>query len=429
MGGVFWRFFLAIWLTLIGAIAFVMLMNSYLRVLPPKGDMRDFRERFAMDTISSLVRMDDIAAARSYIAALADLPPVATHLSLAPTTEARDEKACRLRTPEFALAYAPGEQKCYRINTEDPPLTLLEAYAPPVLPPLAALVTSSISAFLLARYLVRPVMTLRLGLNALASGNFGVRIGWRFGRRKDEIAALGHDFDATATKLEELQEGQKRLFHDVSHELRSPLSRMQAALGLLKKNPARLDAVIPRMEREIERLDSLVEEILTLARLGSPSGQGAERQEIDVMDLLGAIIDDAAFEAQSRGIVVRFAGAESFVSAVNGELIYRALENVMRNAVKYAHEASVISVTATITSDQGMEIAISNSGPVVAPQDIDKIFEPFTRLLENESVVGHGLGLAIARRAIAAHGGKVSARGNPGGGLTVTLHLPAGSSA
>jgi hypothetical protein len=240
----------------------------------------------------------------------------------------------------------------------------------------------------------------------------------------DEITALSHDFDVTAAKLEELQESRKRLFHDISHELRSPLSRMQAALGLLKKNPAKLDIVMPRMEREIERLDSLVEEILTLARLGSPKSRIVERQSLDVIDLLNAIIDDAAFEAQPRQITITFAGIESFVSQVNGELICRAVENVMRNAVKYSGEGTSISVSAQISIDRSLDISVSNSGPFVSPEDVERIFEPFTRLLENEIMAGHGLGLAIARRAIESHGGNVSAWSNPDGGLTVRLRLP-----
>ena len=423
MGRVFWRFFLAIWLTMAGAIGFVVLMNSFLQVLPPKEGMYEFRARFALDTVSALVRRGEVTAARSYLATIASIEHP-TQLQLTPTTEPVAEIDCIKRTETFALAFDRTRGQCYTIKVLDEPLSFLETYLPPVLPPVAALLTSFISAALLARYLVRPVMTLRKGLSALASGNFGMRIGSHFGWRKDEIAALGHDFDITAGKLEELQESQKRLFHDVSHELRSPLSRMQAALGLLKKNPAKIDGVLPRMEREIERLDGLVEEILTLARLGSPRGHTIGRQTIDVIDLLSAIIEDAAFEAEPRNIRIGFEGVESFVAFVNGELIYRAIENVMRNAVKYSSEDTTISVTAEVATDRGLDITISNIGSFVPAEEVERIFDPFTRLLENETVVGHGLGLAITRRAIESHAGTVSAQSNAGGGLTVMLHLP-----
>jgi hypothetical protein len=286
--------------------------------------------------------------------------------------------------------------------------------------------TSIVAAYVLTRYLARPVIALRSGLGALASGNFTARVGSRRGWWNDGITALGHDFDVTADKLEALQENQKQLFHDVSHELRSPLSRMQAALGLVRKNPAKLDAMLPRMEREIERLDGLVEQILTLARLRTPDNFVMERQTVDILDLVAVIIDDAAFEAEARNISIDFEGAESFVTQVNGELIYRAIENVVRNAVKYSDESSVISVKARTPGNDTLDLSIHNHGPLVPPEDVDRLFDPFTRLNTNDSVSGHGLGMAITRRAIEAHGGTVSAISNPNGGLTVRLRLSKG---
>jgi two-component system OmpR family sensor kinase len=427
MSRVFWQFFLAIWLTIIGAIAFAALTNSYLKVLPPKGGLRETRHRVAIETLSELVKHNEVETAKRYIQALASLDEP-TLVRLSPLDKATAEQiSCTRKEHEFENVYATNGETCYQIRIEDKPLGFIDEYLPGLIPPISALLTSIISALLLAKYLLRDVMTLRSGLRALASGNFSVRIGGSTGRRRDEIAALGHDFDMTAVKLEELQEGQKRLFHDVSHELRSPLSRMQAAFGLLKKNPGKIKTVLPRMEREIERLDSLVEEILTLARLGSPQAGLFGRQTVDVIDLLNAIVDDATFEAQPRGITIDFRGMESFVAEVNGELIYRAIENVMRNAVKYAQEESVISVSALADEAGGLEIVISNTGPAISPCDLEKIFQPFTRLtenMENGAAPGHGLGLSITRSAIETHGGTVSAIANPDGGLTVALRLP-----
>jgi hypothetical protein len=423
MGRLFWQFFLTIWLTIIGAIVVIVVTNSFLKILPPRGEMRDFRERFALETTSDLIRKGNVSAARDYLGSIAS-PPHPTLLSFVLAPDRLSEEACVGRTQTTAFAFDGQRKQCYFIEVLAERVTFFETYAPPFLPPAAALLASSVSAFFLARYLVKPVMTLRSGLSALAGGNFAVRIGKVRGWWTDEVSALSHDFDVTAEKLEELQESGRRLFHDVSHELRSPLSRMQAAFGLLKQNPAKLDAVMPRMEREIERLDGLVEEILTLARLGSPKSRVIERQMVDVIDLIAAIIDDAAFEAESRGIRIAYSGVESFVSEVNGELIYRAIENIMRNAVKYSNAGSTISVAASHRQENGLTVEIVNVGVFVPPEDVERIFEPFTRLLENEAAVGHGLGLAITRRAIESHGGHVSARSNEGGGLTVVLELP-----
>jgi signal transduction histidine kinase len=420
-GRVFWQFFVAIWLTILGAIAVIVLTNTFLKVLPPKGDMQGFRERHAIDTISELVRRGHLASARDFIDTLTG-PPRPIKIALEPSKPPIDERDCHGRSPRSGMAFDPASGICYAIGALDKPPTLVETYLPPFMPPVAAMLTSLISAFYLARYLVRPVMVVRSGLSALASGNFAVRISAPSTWWKDEVTALAQDFDVTAGKLEELQDVQRRLFHDVSHELRSPLSRMQAALGLLRQNPAKLAAVMPRMAREIERLDSLVEEILTLARMGSPEAPIVENQSLDVIDLLSAVIDDAGFEAQARAITIAHAGVERFVSRVNGELIYRALENVMRNAVKYSNYGSTIIVTTRLGDDGGLSIEIANEGLYVAPEHVSRIFEPFTRLLENET--GHGLGLAITRRAIEFHGGSVAGTSNAGGGLTIVLTLP-----
>lgn len=422
MRQIFWQFFAAIWLTIFAALAFIGLANSYLNVLPPKGPMVEEQRQRAFETVSLLLTRGEIGTARTYVGALAQLREP-TLVSITPAPEAIDQAACKGESRTQRMIFNAKDRHCYLIEVPEPQLSLLETYSPSVLPPLAVFVTSVVSALLLTRYLARPLIKLRSGLSALAKGDFDVRVGFRQGWWNDGITALGHDFDVTAGKLEALQENQKQLFHDVSHELRSPLSRMQAALGLIKKTPAKLDAILPRMEHEIERLDGLVEQILTLARLRTPDTSIFEHQTVDILDLVAVIVDDAAFEAQARNIRIDFEAAESFVTDVNGELIYRAIENVVRNAVKYSGEGTVISVKANVSGSEALDIAISNSGSYVAHEDIDRLFDPFTRLNETDAVSGHGLGLAITRRAIEAHGGYVSATSNRGGGLTVRLHL------
>jgi signal transduction histidine kinase len=423
MGRVFWQFFLAIWLTILGAIAIIVVTNSWLKVLPPKAEGMEFHERMALDVISDMIKRGAIDSAKDYIVTLSGLrhPTKMAMTQLAPKRDAED---CRVFRERYRQQFDPTTGRCYAISVMDAPPTLLQVYLPPLLPPLAALLMSTISAFLVARYLVRPVMTVRAGLNALANGNFAIRIGSTFRWWRDEITALGHDFDATADKLEQLQASQRRLFHDVSHELRSPLSRMQAAFGLLKQNPTKLPVLMPRMEREIERIDGLVEEILTLARMGSPAAQNVQLQSLDVIDLLTAVIDDATFEAQSRDITIAYSGIGSFVSHVSGELLYRAFENVLRNAVKYSNWRSTITVETAQPVGDNLSIVICNDGVFVSPDDVPKMFEPFTRLLENETKIGHGLGLSITRHAMEFHGGRVSAESRPGGGLTVTMIMP-----
>jgi signal transduction histidine kinase len=455
MGRTFWHSFLTIWLTMAGAIAIIAAANAYLQVLPPKDSFIDSREFYTMQALHAFLRRDQIDEARAYTTMLAELtPPILARVTPGPLGGPNDCKTWSdhpffqggkhdkpAGQPAAAAEEPPphppmqpdkdgvvrldarGSLACYHIEIQKERLSYFDRYGPAVLPILAGLMASVISSILLASYLVSPIMKIRAGLKTLAGGDFRVRIGRQIGRRRDELATLGKDFDVTAAKLEELDAAQKRLFHDVSHELRSPLSRLQAAVGLLRKNPARLEALLPRMEREIKRQDGLVEEILTLARLGPNAVATLERETIDVIDLVAAIIDDAAFEAQAKGVAMDYAGAQSFVTRVNGELIYRAIENVARNAVKYSPAGSRISIAAALRNEgDALDLAIRNPGPVVPQEDIEKIFHPFTRLQESET--GYGLGLAITRRAVEAHGGSVEALANAEGGLIVTIIIP-----
>lgn len=427
MGRIFWQFFVAIWLTISAAIVFVVVANSYLNILPPKGAIREGQQRLGRETVSLLLSHGDVAMAQTYVATLAKLREP-TLLTITPAAQFIGQANCKSTGPMAEMVFDAKNRHCYLVEIADPPLSLLETFTPAILPPLAVLLTSLFSAFFLARYLARPVIALRAGLSALAGGNFGSRIGSRPRWWKDELTVLGHDFDVTAAKLQTLQESQKRLFHDVSHELRSPLSRMQAAFGLVKKSPAKIDAILPRMEREIDRLDGLVEEILTLARLGSRDDSIIEWQTIDIIDLVNAIVEDAEFEAEDCAIRIDFDGVDTFIAEVNGEVIYRAVENVVRNAVKYSDRGTTILIRTEIAEGEGaLVITVTNQGPYVPPSEIDRLFEPFTRFNESEMTVsGHGLGLAITRRAIETHGGRVWAQSNAQGGLTVCLVIPEG---
>jgi two-component system, OmpR family, sensor kinase len=435
MGRLFWRFFLAIWLAIAGAIVSVVLINNIFNVLPPRGDDGQHRGGLARETIAQLINDGKQDEALVLARAINTLnPPIKVVVTRVVTAEANQSvDAVKLQPPVCqpaeppppGVSFAGFGDSCYRVEQLSAPPTFIETYLPPALPFISAMMASLLVAWILAEYLVAPVSLLRDGLSALAKGIFSVRIGAAIGNRTDEIAALGKDFDVTAAKLQELQDGQKRLFHDVSHELRSPLTRLQAALGIVRRNQSKLSSILPRMDREIERMDSMIEEILTLARVGAEEGQWREYQTIDIIDLLGAIIEDAAFEADPRGITIEYAGIVSFVCRVNGELIYRALENVIRNAVKYTDDRSMICVKAEMApSEDALRVSVRDHGPGVSESELERIFAPFARLMENDAAPGHGLGLAITRRAIEHHGGRVWAETNGPRGLAVLIEIP-----
>ncbi|GMV03525.1 MAG: hypothetical protein AMXMBFR52_31800 [Burkholderiales bacterium] len=297
-----------------------------------------------------------------------------------------------------------------------------------VLPPLAiaaiGLLASVAFSALLAWSLTRPIRHLRHAVAALAEGRLETRVAPLLGARADELAELGRDFDQMARQLQQLLAAQRRLLHDVSHELRSPLARLQAAAGLARQSPDRVPAMLERIEREASRLDGLVGELLTLARL--EAGQGLpEPQAVDLVDLVAAIVDDARFEARASGRDVAFASTGPALSIARAELLYRAFENVIRNAVRYTGKGSVVEVAAGPgAAGAAFELTVADRGPGVPAADLDAIFEPFHRARNDASDGGFGLGLAIARRAIEAHGGRIAGRNRDGGGLVVDVRLP-----
>ncbi|WP_291993511.1 ATP-binding protein [Candidatus Accumulibacter sp. ACC003] len=297
----------------------------------------------------------------------------------------------------------------------------------PVPPIVAGLLASLAFSAAMAWYMAKPIRNLRAALRAVSAGHLETRLQPSMGRRRDELADLGRDFDRMAQQLQAQINSQQRLLHDVSHELRSPLARLHAAIGLARQNPEKLATTLERVERESLRLDELVGELLTLSRLdaGTP---GAPPLPIDLMEMVASIADDAGFEAAARGRAVNFTGDGEATASVQGELLYRAVENVVRNAVKYTAVGTAVEVQARrLVAGGGLpafEIVVSDRGPGVPEADLEAIFEPFYRADNNDGTTGYGLGLAIARRAVVAHGGQVLARNRTAGGLEVRLTLP-----
>jgi signal transduction histidine kinase len=421
MPRLFRKFFTTIWLTLaIPLLAVIPLVNGFQGPPSPPGAERQKRE-LVLDLTRNLLATDGLEAAERFIRVSEATSPLGLVIA-----SGEDLATCDAKKTEDSRTLEK-DGVCYRIV-----LSRQSELRPPYLgllmPWLGILLSSTLAAALLARYLIRPVVHLRDGLSALANGRFDVRIGDKMAGRRDEVTALAHDFDVSAARLQEFQDAQRRLFHDVSHELRSPLSRLQAAVGVLRQSPAKIDAMLDRMDREVERLDVLVGEVLTLARLTAGSNLPLKTQAVDVVDLLNEVLSDAAFEAQARGVSITTDIDGAFLAPVDGELVYRALENVIRNAVKYTAEGSRVTVSIEIAANL-LTVRISDEGPGVGRDELERIFQPFSRGSDTVLVGGYGLGLAIARQAIERHGGRVFASSVYAGGLIVTIELPAGPTA
>lgn len=292
----------------------------------------------------------------------------------------------------------------------------------PLGPLLFGLVLSLALSAVLARYLSKPVGHLKAAFAAVAAGRLETRVGPLI-RRRDEIADLGHEFDRMTERLQQLVGAQRQLLHDVSHELRSPLARLRVAVDIARRDPAKFEASLDRIEREATRVDVLVGDILALSRLESGTGYEAAAPA-DLVDLIAAVLEDADFEARAGGRAVVYAGPEHLPIDCCAGLLQQAIENVVRNAVKFSPPGTTVEVSlAAAPAGDGCTITVADRGPGVPPEDLDRIFRPFFRSANRNGESGFGLGLAIARRAVEAHGGSIVARNRERGGLSVEMTL------
>ncbi len=294
--------------------------------------------------------------------------------------------------------------------------------SPPFVPIIAGSFVSLLFAALLALYFARPIRTLRAAFESVAGGELDTRIGASMGRRNDELADLGNDFDKMVGRLQKLIETQRRLLHDVSHELRSPLARLQAAADLIRQQPERGAEFVERIERDAARMNRLVGELLTLARLDTGMA-GKLDGEVDLCEVVADIVEDARLEADSKHCRIEVELKEPLVARGDFELLYRAIENVVRNAVFHSPESGIVTVSAHAV-EQRLRVTVADAGPGVPNHDIAVIFEPFFRSDPSGTATGYGLGLAITRSVVEAHDGTVSATNRAEGGLLMTLELP-----
>jgi two-component system sensor histidine kinase CpxA len=294
---------------------------------------------------------------------------------------------------------------------------------------LIGVISSGLVCYVLALYLTAPVVRLRAATQRLAAGDLTARAGGLAARRRDEMAQLVRDFDTMAERLEESVNAQARLLHDISHELRSPLARLNVASALARQRAGEeARSALDRIDLEAERLNDLIGGLLTIARLESGSDAGG-KSPILLGELIEEIAADADFEAQGRNCRVESVLKDDCV--VNGSpiLLHSAIENVVRNAACYTREGT--SVHISLEQGQGAGhpeavIRVADSGPGVPEDALDKLFRPFYRIddARGRQTGGVGLGLAITERAVRLHGGTVKASNRPEGGLQIEIRLP-----
>ncbi|PWC91468.1 hypothetical protein TSH100_00905 [Azospirillum sp. TSH100] len=420
-GGLFWKLFLSLWLAML--LSFVVGV-FYLHLAGYRDAMDNLdsvRTGVLLSTAEGLLKRSGTDAA---VATIADwnADPAAPPVALL-TDDGRRLVGSPAALTGYSRSVQADDGRRFTLVTALDSVWTLKPQPSILIPLVSGGLVALLFSSVLAWYLSRPLRTLSWALHAVSRGDFTTRVRHRMGGRRDEIAALGSDFDRMADRLQQLVEGRQRLLHDISHELRSPLTRMQAAIGLLRQNPGKTAAMVERIDREADRLDAMVGELLTLARLEVGS-EVISRERVDLIELLAAIVDDAAFEAEACGRGVRLTADGPFVCTVAAEVLCRAFENIIRNAVKFTAEGTVVEVTAA-TGQGGLRVSVVDHGPGVPEDMLDKIFEPFLRLdATAPATAGFGLGLAIARRAVESHGGMVMATSAPQGGLAIEIGLP-----
>ncbi len=299
-----------------------------------------------------------------------------------------------------------------------------------------AAVISALVSFLLAKYLARPLGQLSYASRKLATGDLSVRVGAPLDQRRDEFGQLALDMDEMAGRLQSLQQANRRLLRDVSHELRSPLARLRVALEIARnKDQSTVAEELNRIELESERLETLINEVLSLLRESSGS-QELHLQRFDLTELLEDLVENVNYEILDGVEPIVLDVSTPLPMHADRELLWRVFENLLRNALIHSGSSGGIRVGAEILTDPdvgkgGIKIRVSDSGPGIAETHLKEVFEPFYRVDEsrNRHSGGHGLGLAIAASAVRRHGGKISASNRKGGGLEVSVVLPIKQSA
>lgn len=276
--------------------------------------------------------------------------------------------------------------------------------------------------WVVARNLVRPLDRIQLIVRRVAAGDLFSRVGEPVTARQDEYGHLARDFDSMAAQIETLVLSRDQLLHDVSHELRAPLSRLRFALELARedRDPGSLD----RADREIARIDTLVGELLVLARLDQAAG-AHELPALELDALVQDVVEAERPYAQREGVTLKLS-ADALSAPGEREGVSRALDNLIRNAVRHSPRGAAVEIQLKREGDDAT-LRVSDRGPGVEADEIGRLFEPFFRGRAAQGSDGHGLGLAIVARVLRAHRGSAEARNRQGGGLEVILRWPLGA--
>jgi two-component system, OmpR family, sensor histidine kinase CpxA len=290
-----------------------------------------------------------------------------------------------------------------------------------------AIFISGFICYMLSLYLTKPLRSLGMAAKSIATGKLNTRVGHFKGHNRDEIAQLSNEFDRMAEQLETLIYSKERLLQDISHELRSPLARLQIAIELGRKKAAgHAEIEFCRMEVECLRLNTLIGEILEFARLDK-SVDELDKADVNITDLIKGIIADATFEFGESQSRIELNSPQTHTLSIDERLIHRALENIIRNALRYSPSGKTVTIFVSADEQNSqLFIDILDQGPGVPEEQLTRIFNPFYRVdpSREKKTGGYGLGLSIAEKAVTLHQGTIIASNIKPTGLQVKIMLP-----
>ena len=438
MLSLFWKLFLTMWLSIVGFSAAMGWMNDKLaREQWAEEPANTFaRGMFRISQRAMLaIQMDDSKGLRDELLGIPRMSRSHIYIVDYDNKEVlgRDDTLRQLierGTRIEAQVYEDSQGRPFTVYTvnRNPPSTIL-APGPQgtALRLLAAALISALISYFLARSLSRPLEKLRLASRKIAAGELGTRVGQAMTDRHDEFGQLATDFDAMASRLQVMQQANQRLLQDVSHELRSPLARLNVALEIARqKGATHIESELNRIELESERLKALVNDVLGLLRESSETSAKID-EEIELCSLLSDLVDVVNYEVPQGKPGISWMPTEPLLFLGDRELLWRAMENLLRNALRHTDpEQGVVLRLEQGRGKKRVHMSVRDFGPGVPDGELEKIFEPFYRVQESRDrgSGGHGLGLSIAANAVRRHGGSIQAGNADGGGLVVRISLP-----
>jgi len=456
MPKLFWKIFLWFWGAMLIVNCAIILSILSIRSVSEQNRFKQFAQSMMSLQARKTAEMFESQSPKAFSDYLRDFGQTADmHFSLYRSDGSNVLGTLTDETTRFWISEAEQDEKTHFSRLHGPPLMLQATTGPSgakyilsaehaslpfahfvrggigtqILRLLAVALAVALVCLVLAHYIASPILHLQSVSRRIATGDLTARVRARLTSGRDEIAGLSKDFNLMAEQIETLLRSQSQLLQAISHEMRSPLARLTLAAGLAKANSApEQDALLDRIETEAERIEQMLSQLLTLARLDR-GATSFPRTPVELSLLLSDIISDATFEGSATKRSVILTNADPCLVNGSDALLRSAIENVIRNAIRYTRESSTVEVSLTLDNTAGQDLAVihvTDEGPGVPSAELSQIFKPFYRVssARERETGGTGLGLAITDRAVHLYHGSVSARNRTEGGLDVEIRLP-----